>query len=699
MSFTSNLRISTRLAIGFVAVLGLTCTLGVISITNANKLADITVRFHDHPFTVVDNVGKARIAFRSIRMGSRDLILAETPEELAKAESDIQEAESEYLKYMEAGKAAFLGNKQDFDDSIKSYAQYKALLDQMVISVKAGRREEGKQFLKGQAAELARINADKNMEIFKFSEQKAEAFMVTASQTSAQVEQIGIALLIVSLAMGAFAAFFTARSIAKPVDGIKHCMGVLTQGDLSVNVPGVDRGDELGDMARSVQIFKDNLNRVKQLEAEQVAEKERAEAEREMALRKMAESLSAQVGAVVDTVSAAVEQLRTSARQMADNATETSTQATSVATASEEASSNVQTVAAATEELSASINEITNQVAKSQEVVEKADLEAHHTTDMIRKLSEDVTSIGEIVNLINDIASQTNLLALNATIEAARAGDAGKGFAVVASEVKNLANQTGRATDEIAAKIAAVQTGTENAVIAINSISQVIYEVGAIGGAVAASVQEQSAATNEIACNVDQAAAGTRDVSENIGKVEAAAGRSGQTATQISEASLELSRQANLLKQQMTRFLAQFNDDHSAKKIAEWDDSLMLGIAEIDQHHKATIDQVNALFTSMMAGTGGQAAKSSIDALASTLKQHLQDEEALMQRLNYPGLGEHRREHEAFGQRFHQLHQSLDTGSPKAAAEVLEFVADWVTHHILRFDKALATFVNADKAA
>ena len=671
----------------------------MISISNARKLADITIRFHDHPFAVVDSVAKARIAFRTVRMGSRDLILAETPEELIKAENTIKEADAEFIKYMAIGKGAFLGNTQEFDDSVKSYKEYMVLLYQMAELAKAGKHEESRQFLRGPAAELARINADKNMAIFQSSEDRADSFMVAANQTSAEVEMVGVVLLIVTLLIGIVAAFLTARSITKPIESIKTCMGVLTGGNLSVDVPGVDRGDELGDMAKSVQVFKDNLNRVKVLEAEQLAEKERAEADRKMALRKMAESLSAQVGAVVDTVSAAVNQLQASAHQMSDSATETSSQATSVASASEEASTNVQTVAAATEELSASINEITNQVAKSQEVVEKADQEAKHTTELIRRLSGDVTSIGEIVSLINDIASQTNLLALNATIEAARAGDAGKGFAVVASEVKNLANQTGRATDEIAAKINAVQAGTENAVVAINSISGVISEVSAIGGAVAASVQEQSSATSEIACNVDQAAAGTRDVSENIGKVEAAAGRTGQAALQISAASQELSEQAALLRQQMAKFIAQFDDNNQSKKIAEWDGSLVVGIPEIDQHHKATIEQLNDLFSNMMSGQGAQAAKSSINALASTLKQHLQEEDVLMQRLNYPGLADHRREHEAFGQRFHQLHQSLDTGSPKAAAEVLEFVADWVTHHILRFDKALAEYVKTHKAA
>ena len=699
MSFIANLRLSTRLSAGFLAVLALTILIGLVGISNANKLADLTKRFHDHPFTVVDNMGKARVAFRTIRMGSRDLILAESPQEIAAAQAEIEKAGQDYLRYLAAARVAFLGDQKNFEDSIESYKNYQALLADVAAKVQAGDHEGAKQFLKGKAAEYAKINADKNEAIFVYSENKAASFMENAEATSEEVEKIGIILLVVAFGIGTFAAIFTARSIIKPIDGIKHCMEELTQGNLTVAVPGVARGDELGDMAKSVQIFKDNLLRVKQLEQEQLVEKERAEADRKMALKKMAESLGSQVGTVVETVTAAASQLQASARQMADSATETSSQATSVASASEEASTNVQTVASATEELSASINEISNQVAKSQSVAERADQEAQHTTDLIRKLSEDVTSIGEIVNLINDIASQTNLLALNATIEAARAGDAGKGFAVVASEVKNLANQTGRATDEIASKIALVQEGTQNAVTAISSISTVITEMSTIGGAVAAAVQEQSSATSEIARNVDQAAYGTQEVSRNIGMVEAAAEQTGVVANQISEASDELSVQAGRLKTQMSKFLEQFKNEDASKNIAEWDGSLVIGVPEIDQHHKATIDQVNHLFANMIAGKGSESAKDAIAALEASISQHLREEEALMTRINYPNLAQHRAEHESFGHRFQTMKQSMNANSKTAAAEALEFVADWVTHHILRHDKALAEYVIASKAA
>ena len=699
MSFFSKLRITTRLAFGFIILLIITVTVGATGMSNAAKLADFTKRFHDHPFTVIDNVGQARIAYRTISMDAPLLIMAESPEESSRIYADIEQNEKTYMSSMAIAKNAFLGDKAAFDDAIQSYKDYRAVINEIADLAKAGNRPEALALLRGKSTELLKISTEKNKSLIDFASNKANEFMSAAEGTNERVKEFGIILMIISVMTGAIAAFLTAQSIIKPVNNIRLCMERLTSGDLSIEIPGIERSDELGEMAKSVQIFKDNLNRVKDLEARQAMEKQRAEKERQMALSKMAESLGAQVGGVVQNVTSAVTQLQTSAQRMALSATETSAKATSVASAATEASTNVQTVASATEELSASINEISTQVAKSQVVAERADNEARKTTFLIEKLEGDVTSIGEIVNLINDIASQTNLLALNATIEAARAGNAGKGFAVVASEVKNLANQTGRATDEIAAKIAAVQEGTSNAVKAISSITLVINEMSAIGGSVAASVQQQTAATSEIARNVDQAAMGTQDVSKNISIVEAAASETGNAAHQISHAAEDLSQQATLLNKQMSNFIDQVQNDRSIRKLADWDGSLSLGIPEIDDHHRETLDQVNDLFTKMMKGEGASAAKSLIAALGSTMLNHLKEEEALMSRLRYPGLDSHRQDHQAFGQRFNLLHQSVRSNDTSSAVAVMEFTADWVCKHILQHDKAFADFMKTHKTA
>jgi methyl-accepting chemotaxis protein len=562
MSIFSNLRISTRLAAGFMMVLAFTTAVGVVGVGSANKLADITVTFHDRSLAVVDNMGRAKLAFLTLRMAARDLSLAEAPEELAQAKALIEQSGRNYLKFIEAAKGAYLGDTKDFDEAVASYSGYRGEIDAVIEKIESGDREGLHRLKHGKAVAYAIAAADKTQAIAEGVEKRADAFMANAEATRGEENRLGIGLLVLSLIVGGLASFFTARSIIRPIDGVKHCMETLTQGNLAVEVPGIDRGDELGQMAKSVQVFKDTLIHVKQLKADHEEHKRRSVEDHKLALRKMADTFEAEVGAVVETVTSAAVQLQASAKQLASNATETSTEATTVAAASEQASSNVQTVASATEELSASINEIAYQVERSRTVAERADGEAKRTTDLIDRLSANVAHIGEIVALINEIASQTNLLALNATIEAARAGDAGKGFAVVASEVKGLANQTAKATGEIGAKIAAVQSGTADAVKAIGSISQVINEMSGISASVASAVQEQTAATGEIARNIEQAAIGTQEVSLNIGRVETAARETGQAAHQIRDSSDELSKQSGLLKQEVGRFLDEVRSDN-----------------------------------------------------------------------------------------------------------------------------------------
>jgi methyl-accepting chemotaxis protein len=253
--------------------------------------------------------------------------------------------------------------------------------------------------------------------------------------------------------------------------------------------------------------------------------------------------------------------LQASSKQMAQSASETSVQAATVASAAEQASANVQTVSSAADTLAASLADVAAEVDRSQEVAHKANAEAKGTADLIERLADNVTGIGEIVALINAIATQTNLLALNATIEAARAGVAGKGFAVVASEVKNLASQTAKATQDITERIASIQDGTKAAVGAVTSIGQVISDMGEIGDRVAAGVEEQSAVTGNIASNVLQAAAGTEEVSLSVAKVQVASGATGEEARQISQAANALLTQAEVLNAEVGRFLDQVRSE------------------------------------------------------------------------------------------------------------------------------------------
>lgn len=369
--------------------------------------------------------------------------------------------------------------------------------------------------------------------------------------------QFAIAFSIIAALVAIVIAFFIGRGISKPIGEMTTAMQQLADGDLDSEIPGQHRKDEIKAMAGAVQIFKENAVERVRLESEQEQIMARAEEEKRNTMNNLADSFQSSVGGVVETVASASTQLQASAETLSSISDQTSDQASEVSTASDQASSNVQTVATAAEELSASINEITNQVQQSTKIAESAVVESERANEMVQGLASAANKIGEVVLLITDIAEQTNLLALNATIEAARAGDAGKGFAVVASEVKNLANQTAKATEEIGGQIGGIQAATQESVEAIGSISTIIREISGISGGIAAAVEQQGAATQEIARNVEQASSGTMAVTSSIGRVKQAASESGGAAEQVLSAASELSQQSTVLKSEVDRFIEQ----------------------------------------------------------------------------------------------------------------------------------------------
>ncbi len=445
----------------------------------------------------------------------------------------------------------------------------------------------------GSTAVIMMVSADENFaSLYKTIEtitmtwqDEGDIAFLTASENSISAVIQFLVIGGVAFLVAGAVTFLVVRTIRGPVQALTRVMAVLSEGDLTANVPSQDQKDEIGEMARAVQVFKDNGVEQKRLEkeaaghAQQQAEQEKrareaeekrlneerqreaaenqAREERASRITALINSFESRVSEVLSTVAQATRELQGTASSMAETAGQSRELSEGVATASGDASRNVQTVASAAEELTSSINEISRQVQQANDVSEKAVAEAANSTQSVSALADTAKKISEVVSMISDIAGQTNLLALNATIEAARAGDAGKGFAVVASEVKSLATQTAKATEEIATQITDMQNATETAVSAIGNIDTVISSIRESTVGISSAIEEQSAATNEISRNVQEASSGTSEVSGKIGTVSEKATETGAAAEQVQSASARLDDLSRQLKSDIEQFLAE----------------------------------------------------------------------------------------------------------------------------------------------
>lgn len=417
-----------------------------------------------------------------------------------------------------------------------------------------------------------------------YADNLAKALNEDAVSTASGSVATAITLIVISLAIGGVALWVVMFRVVKPVNALSDTMMVLADGNLEVEIPNADRDDEVGDMAKSVQIFKDNAVERRRLETEQreaeerdrerreeeerrqreeaeerrVREEEQAEqarSDRRQAMLELADQFEASVMALVEGVSTSASGMEQAASSLTDTAADTSQQSEVVANAAQQASSNAQMVASAAEELSASVREITGQTNQSSAAARDAVSRTENAGKDVAELVDAAEKIGEVVKLINEIAEQTNLLALNATIEAARAGDAGKGFAVVASEVKSLANQTAKATQEISEQVTGMQNATGLAVRAMDEIKGIIGDIESTSVSIASAVEEQDASTQEIARNVGEVSTGTEEVTSNIHRVNEGATTTGSAATQVLSAAQLLTQQSGELRGQVEDFL------------------------------------------------------------------------------------------------------------------------------------------------
>jgi methyl-accepting chemotaxis protein len=366
---------------------------------------------------------------------------------------------------------------------------------------------------------------------------------------------LGLSILGIAVIAGGV-AWMIGGSISAPLNRLSTRMRELADGRLDGDIPGVGRGDEVGAMAATVQIFKDNALRMRELERTEAETQARGASERRAAMENLASDFERSVNGIVRSVSTAATGMQTTAQSMTATASDASARAATVGAASQSASTNVSTVAAAAEQLSSSVTEILRQVTRSSEIANKAVGDAERTNSTVQVLSTGAEKIGEVVKLIHSIAAQTNLLALNATIEAARAGESGRGFAVVASEVKALANQTAKATEEISAQVTAMQQSTGDAVAAISGITETIAQMSEITTNISTAIEQQGDATREIARNIQSVAAGSNEISAHIGGVTTAATATGTAASDVLSNARELDNQSGMLRNAVDGFLA-----------------------------------------------------------------------------------------------------------------------------------------------
>ncbi len=439
---------------------------------------------------------------------------------------------------------------QTMADEVNRYRA--AVVNTINLAKTLDKNASEKSYLANQTIYLPLMKAADNL--IAVNQKGADASMEVAHGNY----RMAVITIIVCSAVALIAALVSflvmARTVVAPIGSITATMRRLAEHELSVTIAEAGRRDEIGAMAAALQVFKDNMAEAERLRAEQAAEQE-ARLARGRAVDALVGRFDQTISSVIQTVTSSTSTLDVTARSMSETAETTNAQVTVVAAAAEQASTNVQTVASAAEELAASINEIGRQVSESASFADQATRQAEATDAQIASLSEAAARIGDVVQLINDIASQTNLLALNATIEAARAGEAGKGFAVVASEVKTLANQTARATEEISSKVVEMQAATSQSVEAVKAIGKTISRIAEISTGIAAAVDEQNAATGEIARNVQQAAQGTAEVTSSIVEVAEGGAKVKLASTEVLGASTSLSADAETLRQEVDAFL------------------------------------------------------------------------------------------------------------------------------------------------
>ncbi|GJE70436.1 methyl-accepting chemotaxis protein [Methylorubrum podarium] len=560
MKILANTRLITKSAVPILAVLFVSIGMIFYAYSTISGLAERTKQIVDFQAARLENILSVRIYVNEASVQVRNIIIETRQSEMDGYRKRYEAAVASTYQASDRliALAADAERRRANEDLRQSVQAFFSITDR---ALQMGLRNENEAssrllLMEGSVAR-AKLRDQVQPRIDLLTAELAKAKQ-EADQAASQARIVlTLASVLGFLAAIGLAATITIFGISRPLASLVSVLRRMADGDVDARIPEAARGDEIGAVGRAVEGIKAMVAQkaAEQAEMRRIAD-EAAAAERRRTMIELADGFERAVGGIVGRVSSSATELQATAQQMSSTASETANQSGTVAAAAEEAASNVGTVAAAAEELGASVQEIGRQVQGSAGLAQNAVSEADQTGQLVRELSRTSARIGDMVNMISNIASQTNLLALNATIEAARAGEAGRGFAVVATEVKELASQTARATEEIAGQIGEIQGVTERAVSAIGSITGRIGEINTVAATIAAAVEQQGAATQEIVRNVSQASVGTTEVTRNVVGLAHASEEAGAAASQVLAAASELSRESEHLTSEVDRFLA-----------------------------------------------------------------------------------------------------------------------------------------------
>ena len=551
-----NLRIGVKLsaAIG-ILLLGL-MGLGGLAINSLATVNNESTVISEQWLPSVDITDKLNMNTSDYRVAQAMHILSVDDSEMTQAEAEIA-AQAKIIADNRKIYERLISGSEDralYEKFSRQWDDYLAVSARVLELSRRNANTEATVLFKGESRQRFDEASETLAAIAHFASRAAREASNEADAVYAQSRNVIIGIFVVLVLFSIVVSWALIRGISGPAKDIAACLLSMSTGNLAVEVPGVDRGDEMGEIAKASLVFKEEMIKARDLAAAQQKEQQR-QIDRSLQMEAAVTHFDKVISDVVSVVTSAATELQATAQSLSANAEETSRQSTVVAAASQQMSQNIQTVSSATEELSASISEISGQVNESTRIVGEAVGQANETNAKVKDLADAAQKIGDVVNLINEIAAQTNLLALNATIEAARAGEAGKGFAVVASEVKQLATQTASATDEIATQVRSIQEATNSSAQAITGITHTIGRVSEISTTIASAVEEQGSATQEISRNVQQAASGSMEVATNITGVTEASQQTSAGSAQVLSAASELARNGERLKSEVDGFL------------------------------------------------------------------------------------------------------------------------------------------------